>query len=88
MDSTKSTISNWFGSLAGKASELYNRAKSNVMSLRNNSSAPLVSTTPITTTATTGGSKRRPKKTRRVRFSRRHKVYKFKYNINNCAAIK
>ena len=72
MDSTSDN--SWFSSLTNKlreikesAASLYSRAKSNVMSLKNND----------TPTATpTGGAKKR--RSKRVRFSKRRRVYKYK----------
>ena len=77
MDSTTSTLSGWFGTFKDKVSGIYNNAKSKVTSLTTSSSTPLQTTTATATTA--GGSKkRRSKKTKRVRFSKRRSVYKYK----------
>lgn len=76
MEPITSKISNFFGTITGKASELYNRAKSNIMSLGSNQPEPSL-TTP-TTTSTGGAKKRRSKKTKRVRFSKKRKVYRYK----------
>ena len=73
-----STSNNWISALKDKinaikesALSLYYKAKSNITSLTNNTPAPLPTTT--------GGSKRRrSKKTKRVRFSNKRKVYKYK----------
>ena len=73
MESTSDTSDSWFSSLTNKlreikesAASLYSRAKSNVASLKNNG----------TDTVTTGGAKKR--RSKRVRFSKRRKVYKYK----------
>ena len=82
MDSATSTLSGWFGTLKDKVSGIYNKAKSNVTSLTTSSSTPPLQTATTATTATettAGGSKRRrSKKTKRVRFSKRRRVYKYK----------
>ena len=76
MESTSDTSDSWFSSLTNKlreiiesAASLYSRAKSNVMSLKNND-------TDTQTATPTGGAKKR--RSKRVRFSKRRKVYKYK----------
>jgi hypothetical protein len=68
--------SGWFESLKDKMSNMYKKAKDAVTPSSAPSSAPL----------TSGGSKRknkrksksRSKRTKKVRFSKRHKVYRYK----------
>uniref|UniRef100_A0A6C0IKC0 Uncharacterized protein n=1 Tax=viral metagenome TaxID=1070528 RepID=A0A6C0IKC0_9ZZZZ len=70
MESSSST--SWFGSLKDKMSNVYKKAKDAVSSKPE--STPLL---PLTS----GGSKkkhRKNKRTKRVRFSKRNKVYKYK----------
>jgi len=73
-----SASDSWFSSLTNKLREttdkiketavsLYSRAKSNVTSLQNNDTS---------TPTPTGGAKKR--RSKRVRFSKRRKVYKYK----------
>ena len=76
MDSTTSTLSGWFGTFKDKVSGIYNNAKSKVTSLTTSSSSPLQTATATTTAG--GSKKRRSKKTKRVRFSKRRRVYKYK----------
>ena len=62
--------SNWFGNFKNKISELYKKAKDSV------ASKPESEHLLANTASTVGGSKKRKSK-KRVRFSKRTKVYKF-----------
>lgn len=73
MASLDNSSSNWFGSLKKKMSSLYNTAKGTP-----------VETTPILSSTSGGSKKKRSRKhrksikrkgTKRVRFSKKHRVY-------------